>query len=446
MGGHADNGAREGTGVHAPKSRAGSRPGAGPTLQPGDLRHDSRRAIDRRRAAETALLDEVLLPRDAAPDTVGAEAQTLLMRALRRLARQEGVGAAVAWAAEPGAEPRVLAAMPIEFAQRIEPSRDRYQAIARLDRVQRLTDSALDPDLEALGLAGAAAVVPVAGLGASAAAVLLVFAERPGRALRPRTVAIVDEEANALARSMSTTLALDRLARLDAEVQQLDRLAALGGIVSEIVHEVRNPLVSIKTFLQLLPERLDDPEFHGDYRELVSQEVQRLERLLDDLLRHARPSAKPLLGEGARVADAIETTLQLLTYRCRERGVTLETSIRDALPAVALAQDSLRQLLLNLLLNASNVTPEGGAIRLTADWSEQQANHVSLRVVDSGPGIDPAIAARIFEPFWTSREGSAGGLGLAICRRIVEEAGGTIGVYEQPEVGACIGVELPITR
>ncbi len=428
MGGYVESGTRAARGAHLSEDR----------------RHRSLRAKDRRRTAENALLDALLLPHEATTEGIGSEGQALLSKALIRLERQEGVDAAVAWAAEPGGEPKILAAYPVHSATRIQPTRELYDALMRLERVQRLTDGELGVELKALAACGVSAVAPVKSLGATPAAVLLIFSTKPGRPLRPRTLAVVDEVARKLSKSMSTHLALDRLGRLDDTVQQLDRLAALGGLVSEIVHEIRNPLVSIKTFLQLLPERLNEPEFHEDFRNLVSDEVQRLERMLDDLLRHARPSQTPAIGEGAHVSESIQTTLQLLSHRCRERGVTLETRIQPELPALNLSEDALRQLLLNLLLNATEVTPEGGRILLSVDWSEDEANHLALRIEDDGPGIDPLLATRIFEPFWTTRSEGAGGLGLSICKRIVDDAGGSIEAKNRPGGGACFRVDLPI--
>jgi len=411
-----------------------------------DRRNDSKRATDRRRAAETALLDAVLLPSDAPRDGVGVEGQALLMRALRRLLRQEGVAGAVAWVDEPHGRPQVVAALPASMAIRIQPTRAFFDALVRTGGVQLLTDAPQDLDLKALAAQGVAAAAPIAGLGAQPAAVILLVPERPGKPLRPRTLAVLGEVASQLSQSMATQLALDRLGQMDDAVARLDRLAALGGLVTEIVHEIRNPLVAVKTFLQLLPERLDDPEFHGGFRTLVGEEVQRLERMLDDLLRHARPRSTPSIGEGAHIGEAAETTLQLLRYRCRERGIELETRIRPDLPALGLAPDALRQLLLNLLLNATQVTPRGGSIRLFADWSPDLANHLLVSVEDDGPGVEPDLAARIFEPFWTRRSDGPGGLGLAICKRIVEDAGGSIAVQSGDRGGACLRVDLPIGR
>ena len=411
-----------------------------------DRRHASKRATDRRRAAETALLDAMLLPADLPRDGVGVEGQALLMRALRRLLRQEGVAAAVAWVDDPGHRPQVVAALPAEMATRIQPSREFFDALVRTGALQVLADAPHDLELKALAAQGVAAAAPIAGLGAQPAAVILIHPERAGRPLRPRTLAVLAEVADQLSQSMATQLALDRLGQMDDAVARLDRLAALGGLVTEIVHEIRNPLVAVKTFLQLLPERQHDPEFHDGFRILVGEEVQRLERMLDDLLRHARPRSTPSIGEGAHIAEAVETTLQLVSYRCRERGIELATRIRPELPALGLAPDALRQLLLNLLLNATQVTPRGGSIRLHADWSPELANHLVLSVEDDGPGVEPELVARIFEPFWTRRSDGAGGLGLAICKRIVEDAGGSISVQSGSTGGARLRVDLPIDR
>jgi signal transduction histidine kinase len=404
------------------------------------------RATHRRRAAEVALLDALLLPNDPRVEAVGMEGQTLLMKALQRLERQEDVAAAIAWTLDPDGSPTVMAAQPADAATRIEPKVTLYRALASLERVQRLTDSGLVDELSALGSRGVSAAAPIAGLGSTPAAMLLVFATKSGRPLRPRTIAVLSEVASKLANTLSTRIALERMAQLDGAVQRLDRLAALGGLVSEIVHEIRNPLVSVKTFLQLLPERLDDPDFHQDFRSVVSEEVARLERMLDELLRHARPASPPAHEDEARLVEAIETTFQLMTYRCRERGIEFETQLRPELPALGLSQDALRQLLLNFLLNATEVTPAGGKILIAADWSRETANHVEIRVEDEGPGLAPGLRERIFEPFWTTREEGTGGLGLAICKRIIDEADGTIEVEDGHSGGACFRIELPIAR
>ena len=456
MGGDANIASRRGPGTPASRTRDttpdqadsddGRRGDAASALaRVLDRRTDSRRATSRRRAAEDALLDLVLATPETRHDSIGSEGQHLLLKALARLERQEDIEAAVAWSLDPDGRPSVLGALPASAATRIEATESAYHALATLDRVQRLTDPNLGPDFEDLAARGLSAAAPVPGLGDAPAALLLVFPVKAGRPLRPRTIAVLGEVAAKLEKTLSTSLALERMTRLDDAVRRLDRMAALGGLVSEIVHEVRNPLVSVKTFLQLLPDRLDDPEFHEGFRGVVADEVGRLERMLEDLLRHARPTSIGAPFESdARIENAIETTIQLLTYRSREKGVHLETAIRDELPALALPEDALRQLMMNLVLNATEVTPSGGTIRVEADWSAISPNHVSIVIQDEGPGLDPAVAARIFEPFWTTRSDGNGGLGLAICKRIIEDAHGTIEVEDSNMPGARFRIELPI--
>lgn len=416
------------------------------SFRTSDRRGRSLHARQKRRLAEDALLDAVLLPHeDAVIEPVGIPSQTLLMRGLARVARQPGVGGAVAWSLAGDGQPRVLAAQPARFATMLPPIAEHWEAIAPLSDAYRLTDGDLPEDFVPMLERGVSAVMPIPGLGSMPSACLIVFSQNAGRPLRPRTMAVLREVATRLADSLATQLALERLGQLDDAVKRLDRQAALGDLVAEIVHEIRNPLVSVKTFLQLLPERLDDPDFHGEFRELVESEVQRLERLLSDLLRQSRPSARTENGEGAQVEEAIETTLQLFGYRCRERGIELDMKVASNLPRVALAEDALRQLLLNLLLNATEVTDAGGHIGLSIDWSRDLVNHLEICVEDEGPGIDPAIGAKIFEPFWTTRAEGVGGLGLAICKRIVEEAQGTIEVVRSRRGGACFRVDLPIS-
>lgn len=168
----------------------------------GDRRHHSERAADRRRAAEDALLDALLLPAEANRDSVGTEGQTLLMKGLLRLVRQEGVGAAVAWANHPDGGPRVLGAQPAEAAGRVAPSPEFFDSLASLERVTRLTEGDLSVNLKALAAQGVSAVAPVGGRGGTASAILLVFPEKLAdqvtRPLRPRTVAVLGEVATKL--------------------------------------------------------------------------------------------------------------------------------------------------------------------------------------------------------------------------------------------------------
>jgi signal transduction histidine kinase len=225
---------------------------------------------------------------------------------------------------------------------------------------------------------------------------------------------------------------------IDAEMRRLDRLASLGRLAAEVAHEIRNPLVSIKTFLQLLPERRDDPEFVDRFGAVVADELRRMERLLDLMLEQARPRA----GAAPRAdpAEAVAAVADLLRQRATRAGVELETRIDPDAPAAALGEDELRQVVLNLAQNALAVSPPGGRVRIVA---EVRDSGLVLTVSDEGPGIPQRLGAAIFEPFVTGRADGSGGLGLAITRRIVEQAGGSIGFADRAGGGTEFRVGLP---
>ncbi|MGH0035862.1 MAG: two-component system sensor histidine kinase NtrB [Myxococcota bacterium] len=278
-------------------------------------------------------------------------------------------------------------------------------------------------------------------LDGEAVAVLWMGDSRGGAgSVRPRDLAHLDECAEALAGPVSTLGAARRMGALDDEVRRLDRLSSLGDLLAEIVHEIRNPLVSLKTFLQLLPGRENDPEFTVEFRQVVMEEMHRLERLLDSVVQHARPPVGLDDEDATDIAPCLDSIAGLLRHRALDRGVSLVTEVAEGLPPLAVSQDALRQILLNLVLNAIDVTPRDGRVVLGA----RPADHgVEIRVDDDGPGVPPELRERVFEPFFSTRRERAGGLGLAISRRLVGESGGRLQVSDAPSGGASFHAWLP---
>jgi signal transduction histidine kinase len=219
----------------------------------------------------------------------------------------------------------------------------------------------------------------------------------------------------------------------------LNRLASLGALSTEIAHEIRNPLVSMKTFLQLLPERWGDPEFSNSFLTLVGDELRRMERLLDVIIEYARPDGTTTDHRPADISAVIDANLALLEHRARKRAVELESKIPEDLPAVTLGEDHLRQVLLNLLLNAIDATFTGGRVVLSAI---RVGDSVDIIVSDEGPGVPIELRSAIFDPFFSTRSDYAGGLGLSIAQRIVQDAGGEIRVSDREAGGAEFAVRL----
>ena len=366
--------------------------------------------------------------------------QTLFARAVSQLADETGCERVAAWSRDPEGRPLVLAARwdgPCTLA----PADAALRALEGLPRATDLGAAVVGPSLAGLprepGLAAAACVR--AGAFGSVAVLLAGGARDPAGRVRPRTLAALDAAAQRLALPAGAALAAQRLAKLDTEVRRIDRLAALGERVAEIVHEIRNPLVSVKTFLQLLPDRAHDPEFRQSFFEVAGEELRRVERLLDLVLEHARPAEVGAGDASAPVAPTLAALARLVSHGAARVGVELEVDAAETLAPAAIRVDALRQVVLNLLANALAVSPPGARVRLAA---RERGSAIEIAVEDAGPGVPPALRERIFEPFFSTRADRPGGLGLAISKRIVEEAGGSIAVEDAPEGGSRFRVVL----
>jgi signal transduction histidine kinase len=193
----------------------------------------------------------------------------------------------------------------------------------------------------------------------------------------------------------------------------------MGSMASGLAHEIRNPLVAIKTFAELLPERADDHEFRSTFAKVAVREIHRIEQLLGRLRALAAPTSFPLRPVDLQVP--LGETLDLLRGEADRRRVQLLVEIERDLPAVLGEPDQLKQLFLNLCLNALEAMTGGGTLSLTvrADRERGDRHLVTVRVTDTGPGIPREDLTRVFEPFFTTKA-SGSGLGLAICRSIAD--------------------------
>lgn len=229
-----------------------------------------------------------------------------------------------------------------------------------------------------------------------------------------------------------------RAARHRREMARQQHLAQLGTLGAVLAHEVRNPLSGIKGYAQLLEETLGHEEQRQFARQVVTESV-RLEELVNDLLAYAQPSL-PRVAPVALPALAREV-LALVEGSARAAGVRLEGGEEESPPVLADA-DRLRQVLLNLLVNAVQATAAGGEVRLTA---RERGGWVELRVSDTGKGIAAEDLPRIFEPFFTRRARGTG-LGLAICKKYLDEMHGTLTVESVPGQGSVFTLALPTAK
>ena len=228
---------------------------------------------------------------------------------------------------------------------------------------------------------------------------------------------------------------------LSRRAQVAEKLAAVGTLTAGLSHEIRNPLNAAGLQLSVLERRLRklDPGIQGPLLEpltLVRDEIRRLEHILQDFLQFARPlhlSPRPL-----PLGPVLEKVLAFIATDAERRKVKLESEVAQA-AAVLGDGDQLRQVFMNLLLNAFDATREGGHVKLSV---EQQPTTIDVHVDDDGPGVPVEQLDRIFEPFFTTKS-TGSGLGLPITHTIITQHGGTMSVSRAPLGGARFTVCLP---
>ena len=232
--------------------------------------------------------------------------------------------------------------------------------------------------------------------------------------------------------------AQDRLVRSE-------RLASVGRLSAGLAHEIGNPIAALIGLEDLLLQGGLSESEQRDFLVRIRKETDRIHHVLRDLLDFARPaSAIAHVEAPGSVVQAIDDVIALVRPQRSFREVDLAIVSGPDLPMVALGHERIMQVLLNLLLNAADATGPKGKVTLRA---ERTAAGVKVEIEDNGPGIDPAIRARLFEPFATTKEvGKGTGLGLAVCRGLVESVRGSIQVDEAYRGGARFVIELPEAR
>jgi len=238
---------------------------------------------------------------------------------------------------------------------------------------------------------------------------------------------------------------LSNVKALENEKRRAERLASFGALVSGIAHEIKNPLVAIKTFAELLPERFSDTDFRDDFSKVVRTEIDRIDGLVGRLRSLAAPTPDAVAATDLR--EPISDTLVLLRGQLEYAQITVERNLGSSQALVAVDPAQAKQLFLNLFLNAIEAMAPGG--RLTVNVT--RVNHegaawVQVAIIDTGSGIPELIRAKVFEPFFTTKPRGSG-LGLAICRSITDAHRGTIRAETAaPGGGTTILVEFPMAN
>jgi signal transduction histidine kinase len=239
-------------------------------------------------------------------------------------------------------------------------------------------------------------------------------------------------------------IAAEERARLEASLRRRDRMSAMGALVAGVAHEVRNPLFAISSTLDALEARLGAPPEIERHLSVVRAELDRLRRLMRDLLQYGRPP-RPA-HSSAPVEDVVIGALKQCRPLAERSGVALATRVDRPGARVWIDREQMQQAYLNVIENAIQFSPPGEAVRVTIDEvREAGLAWVECRVEDAGPGFKAEDLPRVPEPFFSQRPGGTG-LGLSIVQRIVEHHGGRMLVGNRDGGGAVVALRLPVAE
>jgi len=266
----------------------------------------------------------------------------------------------------------------------------------------------------------------------------MTFAQQAGLAIHN---AFMYQELKAFSRQMEEKIQKTTadLRKAEAQLIRSDKLAALGQLAAGIAHEIRNPLTSINILIHSLTESLPTEDSRWEDLKVIEEEILRMNEIVDQFLRFARP-ASPLF-ERAEIVPIFEETLQLLRPQTEKGKISVRKEF-EPLPLITVDREQMKQVILNLLMNAIQAMPAGGELSITGRFSKD-GYWVELSIQDSGFGIPPEDMDKLFDPFFSTKEGGIG-LGLSIAHRIIDQHHGKIEVESTLGRGTRFTLSLPV--
>jgi len=239
---------------------------------------------------------------------------------------------------------------------------------------------------------------------------------------------------------------------LEGRLRRSDRLAALGSLAAGLAHEIKNPLTSVLTFSRHVARRFDDPHFRERFQRVVPRELERINGIIERLLELARPA--PARFARVRLAPLVDRAIELFANEIESQHVQVTRDYARDLPPVPADEESLYRAIINVIGNALDVMEGGGRLGLRLAWGAPHesfrparaplaSRQVVIEISDTGPGIRPEEADRLFNPFFTTKERGTG-LGLAVTHKIIQDHGGAIDFLSVAGVGTTFRIVLPL--
>ena len=232
---------------------------------------------------------------------------------------------------------------------------------------------------------------------------------------------------------------ITEMQHLKKEMERSQRLASVGSLAAGIAHEIRNPLSSIKGFATFFKERYRDNPEDRKTADIMVQEVERLNRVIGQLLEFARPME--MKRHWTSIQEVIQDTSRMIEGQANAKNIAVQTDLSQHIGDIFIDRDKITQVLLNLYLNALEAMEDGGTLRVAI--LPHEGHMVRIDVTDTGKGIDEKNLARIFDPYFTTRS-SGTGLGLSIVHKIMESHDGELRVTSEPDKGTTVSIFLPV--
>ena len=230
--------------------------------------------------------------------------------------------------------------------------------------------------------------------------------------------------------------------QFESQLAEYEKYAALAQLSLGAAHEINNPLLGILSHLELELREVKSEEERIEIEQCI-EGTKRISQTIRGLLNYTRPD--PLLLTRIHLARLVDDTLAFLAHQPLFRGIKLERKIPADLPEISADANQLSQILMNLLLNAAQASPDGGMITIAAQKLEE-ADEVEITVSDTGHGIPTDVLPHVFEPFFTTKRGKGTGLGLSISQAYVRSHGGDIRIDSIPQRGTTVRITLPLRQ
>lgn len=230
--------------------------------------------------------------------------------------------------------------------------------------------------------------------------------------------------------------------QFQAQLAEYEKYSTLAQLALGAAHGINNPLLGILSHLELELKSTDDPDQRWEIEQCIAG-TKRISATLRGLVNYARPG--PLVLSNLSLHRLVSDTLSFLEGQPALRGKRAENRVPEDLPHILVDSNQLSQVLMNLLINAAEATPDGGSITISAA-KPALSESIEIRVSDTGCGIPPDILAHVFEPFFTTKQGKGTGLGLSISRTYVRRNKGEIRIDSVLKQGTTVTIKLPLRQ